>query len=135
MMIKIWNPCHLGGHASGTVYSSASKNASPLSRLAHQIAPTVNFLILPLFAFANASVRIEKFSLEIFTQPLALGITLGLFLGKQAGVMLAFLENDFALDQVKIGVLGGSFLSAILGIIVITAANSRSKTFLQTPKL
>lgn len=63
------------------------RNESLLSNLAHKIAPTVNFLILPLFAFANAGVKIENFSAEIFLQPLALGVALGLFFGKQIGVM------------------------------------------------
>lgn len=131
-----------------------------LANIAHKIAPTVNFLILPIFAFANAGVRIENFSAEIFTQPLVLGIIFGLFFGKQIGVMLfsflavklkithlprganwpefygaaiftgigftmslfigslAFLGNDLAFDEVKIGVLGGSFLSALFGILV-----------------
>ncbi len=64
------------------------KNESLLSSLAHKIAPVVNFLILPIFAFANSGVRIEKFSAEIFSQPLVLGIVCGLFFGKQIGVML-----------------------------------------------
>jgi NhaA family Na+:H+ antiporter len=63
------------------------RNESLLSNLAHKIAPTVNFLILPLFAFANAGVKIENFSAEIFLQSLVLGVALGLFFGKQIGVM------------------------------------------------
>jgi NhaA family Na+:H+ antiporter len=59
-----------------------------LSRLAHQITPMVNFMILPIFAFANAGVRVENFSLDLFLHPLALGVTAGLFIGKQLGVML-----------------------------------------------
>jgi NhaA family Na+:H+ antiporter len=65
-----------------------AKNKVPLANLAHKIAPTVNFLILPLFAFANAGVKIEKFSPEIFLNPLSLGVACGLFFGKQTGVML-----------------------------------------------
>ena len=48
----------------------------------------VNFLILPTFAFANAGVRIEEFSLELLLQPIVLGVICGLFFGKQIGVML-----------------------------------------------
>ena len=64
-------------------------NISPLSNLAKKISSPTNFLILPIFAFANAGVRIENFSAEIFTQPLTLGIIFGLFFGKQIGVMIA----------------------------------------------
>jgi len=61
---------------------------SPLVRLARSIAPMVNFFILPLFAFANAGVHIQNFSAESLNQPVVLGIALGLFFGKQIGVML-----------------------------------------------
>jgi NhaA family Na+:H+ antiporter len=62
-------------------------NTPPLSKLAHKISPAVNFLILPIFAFANAGVQLQNFSADIFTQPLVLGISFGLFFGKQIGVM------------------------------------------------
>lgn len=64
------------------------KKEAPLSKLAHQIAPLVNFLILPIFAFANAGVHIENFSADFFSHPLILGVAGGLFFGKQIGVML-----------------------------------------------
>lgn len=59
-----------------------------LSRLAHQITPMVNFMILPIFAFANAGVRIEHFDFALLFDPLVLGVAAGLFFGKQIGVML-----------------------------------------------
>ena len=59
-----------------------------LHKLIKTIAPTVNFLVLPIFAFANSGVRINDFSFSIFQDPLIMGIVLGLFLGKQIGVML-----------------------------------------------
>lgn len=57
-----------------------------LKNFAQTIAPFVNFIILPLFAFANAGVKIDNFSLAIFLDPLVIGIALGLFLGKQIGI-------------------------------------------------
>ncbi len=62
-----------------------------LLKLAHRIAPMVNFLILPIFAFANAGVRIENFSEQSLKNPLVVGVVAGLFLGKQFGVMLSSL--------------------------------------------
>lgn len=59
-----------------------------LKNLIHKIAPAVNFLILPIFAFANSGVKIANLSAEIFSKPLVLGIIFGLFFGKQIGVML-----------------------------------------------
>ncbi|MBU6339097.1 MAG: Na+/H+ antiporter NhaA [Rickettsiales bacterium] len=59
-----------------------------LENFAHKIAPVVNFLILSIFAFVNSGIKIANFSDNIFYEPLVLGIVLGMFLGKQIGVML-----------------------------------------------
>lgn len=55
----------------------------PLERLERALSPWVGFLILPLFAFANAGVALGAAPL---IAPLPLAIAAGLFLGKQAGV-------------------------------------------------
>ena len=60
---------------------------SPLHRLEHGLAPWVAFLIVPLFGFANAGVSLAGVSLATLAEPLVLGIALGLFLGKQAGIL------------------------------------------------
>lgn len=60
---------------------------SPLHRLERGLSRWVAFLILPIFAFANAGVRLEGGSLASLIAPLPLGIVLGLFLGKQAGIL------------------------------------------------
>ncbi len=62
---------------------------SPLERLEHALHPWVTYGILPLFAFANAGVSLAGVSPASLLQPVPLGIALGLFIGKQAGVMLA----------------------------------------------
>ncbi len=62
--------------------------ASPLHRLEHAIAPWVTFAIVPVFGFANAGVSFAGTSLASLVQPVPLGIALGLFAGKQAGVFL-----------------------------------------------
>ena len=46
------------------------------------------FLILPLFAFFNAGVKIGGDFFDILSNPVSLGVILGLILGKQVGVML-----------------------------------------------
>lgn len=46
------------------------------------------FIILPLFAFANAGVNLSKLDIASVFAPVSLGIFLGLFIGKQAGVFL-----------------------------------------------
>ncbi len=60
---------------------------SPLRRVEHDLHQWVAFLIVPLFAFANAGVGLEGFTLGTVMEPVPLGITLGLFLGKQIGIL------------------------------------------------
>jgi len=62
---------------------------SPLEFLEHQMHAWVNFLIMPIFAFANAGISLVGLNLEAMLAPLPLGIAAGLFFGKQGGVMLA----------------------------------------------
>lgn len=59
---------------------------SMLERLEHDLHPWVAFGILPLFAFANAGVSFAGIGLDSFVEPVKLGVSLGLFLGKQVGV-------------------------------------------------
>jgi NhaA family Na+:H+ antiporter len=59
---------------------------SPLRQLEHELHPTVAFVILPLFAFANAGVPLAGMTVKALLEPVSLGIILGLFVGKQLGV-------------------------------------------------
>ena len=135
--------------------------ASPLHRLAHYLAKPVAFGIVPLFGLANAGVSLAGTSWSSMLDPLPLGVTLGLFLGKQIGVfslswlsiktgiadlpahaswsqfygvtilcgigftmslfisLLAFPGMPALQDGTKIGVLLGSLLSGVIGLIVL----------------
>jgi Na+:H+ antiporter, NhaA family len=142
----------------------------PATRLEHALHPWVAFVILPLFAFANAGVNLEGLSLDALLEPIPLGILLGLFVGKQLGVftfawiavkaglarlpdgvtfgqvygaailcgigftmslfigMLAF-ENSAAGEVIvtdRLGILAGTFLSAIVGSLVLHAVLPRA---------
>jgi NhaA family Na+:H+ antiporter len=59
---------------------------SPLHRLEHGLQPWVAYLVLPVFGFANAGVRLDGVGVTALTDPLPLGIAAGLFVGKQLGV-------------------------------------------------
>lgn len=59
---------------------------SPLRQLEHELHPTVAFVILPLFAFANAGVPLAGMTIKALLEPVSLGVILGLFIGKQLGV-------------------------------------------------
>jgi Na+:H+ antiporter, NhaA family len=60
--------------------------ASPLHTLEHAIRPSVAFLIVPVFGFANAGVSFAGMSAGAVFGPVPLGIAMGLLLGKQFGV-------------------------------------------------
>jgi Na+:H+ antiporter, NhaA family len=61
--------------------------ASLLDRFEHALRVWVGFAIMPVFALANAGVQISGTVVLRLAEPVAVGIVLGLFLGKQLGVM------------------------------------------------
>jgi Na+:H+ antiporter, NhaA family len=64
----------------------AAAGESPLEKMEHDLHPWVAFGILPIFAFANAGVRLTDIAPADLLDPIRLGIGLGLFVGKQIGV-------------------------------------------------
>ena len=63
---------------------------SPLHRLEHKLHNVVYFVIMPVFAFANAGVVFDpEVMSEAFVSTLTIGIALGLFFGKQFGIFTA----------------------------------------------
>jgi NhaA family Na+:H+ antiporter len=64
---------------------------SPLETLEHALHPWVAYLILPVFAFANAGLALGGFVAKDVLQPVPLGIVFGLVLGKPIGIIGAAL--------------------------------------------
>lgn len=135
---------------------------SPLKTLEHSIHPWAAFLVLPMFAFANAGVSFKGLEVADLFAPLPIGIALGLVVGKQIGVFgitwlavksglcrlptgvgwrqiygvaclagigftmslfigtLAF-DDSAQLNAVRLGVVMGSTVSAIIGFLVLRA--------------
>ena len=86
--------------ASTIPHRIKEKDFSLLIKLEHAISPYVAFMIMPIFAFANAGVSLEGLSLSSLLEPVPLGILLGLFVGKQVGVMLvSFIVVKFGVAQ------------------------------------
>ncbi|MBC8057680.1 MAG: Na+/H+ antiporter NhaA [Rhizobiales bacterium] len=141
------------------------EGGSPLQTAEHTLHPWVAFVVLPMFAFANAGVNLEGVSLATLGQGIPLGIALGLVVGKAVGVFgaswllmrftgaslpagantrqffgvcvlcgigftmslfiggLAFAGQDPLLEiEVKLGVLGGSLIAALLGVALLLSA-------------
>lgn len=65
-----------------------SAKESPLEKLEHFLTKPVNFLIMPLFALANTNIEFMDGMVEGLKSPLALGIILGLFIGKPVGIFI-----------------------------------------------
>jgi NhaA family Na+:H+ antiporter len=61
----------------------------PLQRIEHGLQPYVAFLIVPIFALANAGVILNANAIGSLGEPIGLGVLLGLVLGKPIGVLLA----------------------------------------------
>jgi NhaA family Na+:H+ antiporter len=98
---------------------SAEEDASMLEHAEHALHPWVAFLILPLFAFANAGLPLRDMSLGALFQPIPLGIVTGLILGKQIGVFgAAALAIKFGWAKLPEGSgwLGLYAVSALCGI-------------------
>ena len=74
-------------HALHDIEHASREAVSPLHRLEHALHGWVTFLIVPVFAFANAGVSFAGIDIgAAITSQVALGIILGLFVGKQIGV-------------------------------------------------
>lgn len=78
---------------------------SPLKHIEHALHPYVAFLILPIFAFANAGISLEGVSMSGLTSMLPLGIALGLLVGKPLGIFsFSWLAVKFGVAKLPDGV-------------------------------
>jgi NhaA family Na+:H+ antiporter len=66
--------------------SKTNIHYSPLKAMEHDLHSVVTFFVLPVFAFANAGISFSGVGGEQLLHSVPLGIALGLFAGKQAGV-------------------------------------------------
>jgi Na+:H+ antiporter, NhaA family len=71
--------------------SAADAAQSPLQQMEHALHGVVAFVIMPIFALANAGVSLGTDLGAAATDPIAIGVTLGLLLGKPIGITLASL--------------------------------------------
>jgi NhaA family Na+:H+ antiporter len=67
-------------------YSKAA--LTPLQRLEHSMHPLVAFVVMPIFALANAGITFSGSFIENMLSNVSLGVILGLVLGKFIGIVL-----------------------------------------------
>lgn len=61
---------------------------TPLQKIEHSLHPWVAFLVMPLFALSNSGIVIGADFFSALMNPVSLGVTLGLVLGKFIGILL-----------------------------------------------
>jgi NhaA family Na+:H+ antiporter len=100
--------------------NSIHKMESPLQRLEHAMHVPCAFVVIPLFALANAGVPIELASLgETLASPVTLGVMLGLLLGKMLGIAgVSLVAVKLGIGQLPAGcrrvhIFGAALLAAI----------------------
>jgi NhaA family Na+:H+ antiporter len=74
--------------AAHTLEAIAERMQTPAQRMEHSVTPWATYLVLPLFALANAGVALSGNVLEALSSPVSLGIIAGLVLGKSLGLTL-----------------------------------------------
>jgi NhaA family Na+:H+ antiporter len=66
------------------------ESRSPLDRLEHALHPVTSYVIVPIFALANAGVVVDRAAIDgAAHSPITAGVALGLILGKPIGILLA----------------------------------------------
>jgi len=118
----------LAGFAVACTIPLRSKSGqSPLRHLEHSLHPWVAYLILPLFAFANAGVSFSGIEADALFGPVSIGIAVGLFVGKQLGVF------GVVWVAVKLGLAslpqGGNWRS-VYGIALLTGIGFTMSLFI-----
>ena len=74
-------------HVLAQIKRLVSAADTPLQRLEHALYPLVSFVVMPVFALANAGIAFTTISTDALLHPVSLGVFFGLLLGKCSGVI------------------------------------------------
>jgi Na+/H+ antiporter NhaA len=84
------NEVQVGEVALHDLHRLALETISPLERLEQKLSRWTAFVIVPLFALANAGVRLDGDALrDAVGNPVVLGVAVGLVAGKTVGITAA----------------------------------------------
>jgi len=102
----------------------------PLQRLEHAMHPLVSFVIMPIFALANAGVSFDGINLQdVFSTNIAAGVMFGLLVGKPVGIVLSTVMLS------KLGIAspsGGLTIRRLLGIGFLASIGFTMSMFIST---
>ena len=118
---------------------AARKTISPLERFETDLHPWVGFVIMPIFALANAGVTVQ---FSDFAHPVAIAVGLGLVVGKPLGIVIfSWLAVRIGLARMPEGfgwgvITGGGFLAGVGFTMAIFIANlALSEELLEAAKV
>lgn len=102
----------------------------PLQRLEHSMHPLVSFVIMPVFALANAGVSFDGIDLSaVFSNNIAVGVMLSLLAGKPLGIMLA----TVLLTRLKVARLSEAMtMKRVLGVGFLASIGFTMSMFIST---
>lgn len=103
------------------------RGVAPLYLLENYLHKPVNYIILPIFAFASAGIVFDGISLNIINDSLVLGIIMGLFVGKQVGIAVAVI----IINKLKISYFfKGANVWQFYGVSVLTGIGFTMSLFI-----
>jgi Na+/H+ antiporter NhaA len=86
---------------------AAAATVSPNERLEHSLHPWTSYLVVPLFALANAGVRLDGETLRVAaTSPVTIGVVVALVVGKSVGIS----GSTLLALRLRLGVLPGRIM-------------------------
>ncbi len=130
--------------AVNAIMQNARQVLPPLHRIEHVLHPWAAFVIIPVFALANAGIPVRGGVMENLANASSMGIILGLFIGKPLGVVLmCFIACKLGIASLPRGVswrhiLGAGTLAGIgftMAIFIANLAFAKSPTDLEHAKL
>jgi NhaA family Na+:H+ antiporter len=103
-------------HAIKAMEEASQAVQTPLARVEHALLRPVSFLIVPLFALANAGVDLRSGATAALTHPVMWGVLLGLVAGKTVGVLLA---SWLAIKSGVAALPAGATVRHVIGVAVL----------------
>ncbi|MFT5584756.1 MAG: NhaA family Na+:H+ antiporter [Cognaticolwellia sp.] len=104
-----------GEHDHAHIGHTLHQTESPMHRVEHALLPYIDFLIMPIFALANAGLTLHGSPAEALASNVGMGVMLGLFVGKQVGVFSAsWIAVKTGLAELPKGLSWGQIYGAAL---------------------